>query len=226
LSFNKAEKEMFKKILDSLNLNYRIEQNKNFVISGWLNQYRFFRTFLSKDIIPFKIHKNRRKKAVKGFLEHSFTKTMIKYLSPLKERNNIQTRELSRLLGIRKDSVIDTTKKERYNKFIRFKKQGKSFIFNITEKGEEFLENIEKLRRIEMENKLPLKNIKRKILVKKGMETSPNHGCRPEERSVEELIQLGIVNLNKPSGPTSHQVSDYVKKILNIPKAGHSGTLE
>lgn len=51
-------------------------------------------------------------------------------------------------------------------------------------------------------------------------------GKSPEERTPEELIQAGIVNLDKPKGPTSHQVADYVQKILHITKAGHSGTLD
>ena len=51
-------------------------------------------------------------------------------------------------------------------------------------------------------------------------------GKYPSERTPEELIKYGIVNLDKPKGPSSHQVSDYVKKILHISKAGHSGTLD
>ena len=51
-------------------------------------------------------------------------------------------------------------------------------------------------------------------------------GKSPAERTAEELIQYGIVNLDKPKGPSSHQVSDYVQKILHIDKAGHSGTLD
>src|SRR3989338_9186056 len=51
-------------------------------------------------------------------------------------------------------------------------------------------------------------------------------GKPPAERSPEELIQYGLVNLDKPKGPSSHQVSDYVQKILGITKAGHSGTLD
>ena len=64
------------------------------------------------------------------------------------------------------------------------------------------------------------------ILVKKQSETNPIYGCSPEKRSVEKLIEYGVVNINKVQGPTSHQVSDYIKKILNIDKAGHSGTLD
>ena len=73
--------------------------------------------------------------------------------------------------------------------------------------------------------KLPFEEIKRKIVVKRESETNLNFGCKPEERSMKDLISYGVVNLNKPPGPTSHQVVDYVKKILNIGKAGHSGTL-
>ncbi len=51
-------------------------------------------------------------------------------------------------------------------------------------------------------------------------------GKPPEERSVEELLQASIVNVDKPPGPTSHEVSSWVKKILNVKKTGHSGTLD
>lgn len=71
---------------------------------------------------------------------------------------------------------------------------------------------------------LPFEAIKREILIKK--ESTGNYGCKPEERNTEEIINYGVVNIDKPQGPTSHQVSDYVKRILGISKAGHSGTLE
>jgi H/ACA ribonucleoprotein complex subunit 4 len=64
------------------------------------------------------------------------------------------------------------------------------------------------------------------MMIKRESETNLNIGCTPDQRSVEQRIQYGIVNINKPQGPTSHQVADYVKKILNIKKAGHSGTLD
>lgn len=65
---------------------------------------------------------------------------------------------------------------------------------------------------------------KKQLFIKK--EVVGEFGKLPNERSPEELIQYGIVNLDKPKGPTSHQVSDYVQKILHITKAGHSGTLD
>ena len=66
--------------------------------------------------------------------------------------------------------------------------------------------------------------MERQIFIKK--EEKGTFGKFPEERTAEELIQYGIVNVDKPKGPTSHQTSDYVKKILDISKAGHSGTLD
>ena len=76
------------------------------------------------------------------------------------------------------------------------------------------------------ENSLPFEKIERKILIRKEAETDEKYGCSPENRKTEEIINYGIVNIDKPKGPTSHQVSDYVQKILGITKSGHSGTLE
>jgi H/ACA ribonucleoprotein complex subunit 4 len=77
-----------------------------------------------------------------------------------------------------------------------------------------------------MTQKLPFENIERKILKRKDSETSPKYGCEPTKRSIPELLQLGIINIDKPKGPTSHQVSAYAQKILEMNKGGHSGTLD
>ena len=44
--------------------------------------------------------------------------------------------------------------------------------------------------------------------------------------NIDDLISFCIVNIDKPAGPTSHQVAEYVRKILHIKKSGHSGTLD
>jgi H/ACA ribonucleoprotein complex subunit 4 len=75
-------------------------------------------------------------------------------------------------------------------------------------------------------NKLPFEKVKREVLIKKQAETNPEIGQNPNKREVEELINYGIINLDKPKGPTSHQASEYLQKILKIKKAGHSGTLD
>ncbi|MCS7138854.1 MAG: hypothetical protein NZ873_02210 [Crenarchaeota archaeon] len=65
-----------------------------------------------------------------------------------------------------------------------------------------------------------------KTIVKEEYETNPNYGEYPEKRSVERTLKLGIINLDKPPGPSSHDISSIVKKILGVNKAGHVGTLE
>ncbi len=77
-----------------------------------------------------------------------------------------------------------------------------------------------------MENLLPFEKAERKILMRAEAQTDGKYGCNPQERKTEEIINYGIVNIDKPKGPTSHQVSDYVQKILHISKSGHSGTLD
>jgi H/ACA ribonucleoprotein complex subunit 4 len=52
------------------------------------------------------------------------------------------------------------------------------------------------------------------------------HGKRPEERTLEERIRLGVAIVDKPQGPTSHQVSAWVRDMFGVEKAGHSGTLD
>ena len=67
---------------------------------------------------------------------------------------------------------------------------------------------------------------KRRRLVRAFGKTNPLYGKRPEERSVEELLDMGMINLDKPSGPTSHQVVSWVRDILNANRVGHGGTLD
>ncbi len=62
------------------------------------------------------------------------------------------------------------------------------------------------------------------MLIKKKQE--PASGKKPEERTAQELLDYGIAVIDKPKGPTTHQVADYVKRILHIKKCGHSGSLD
>jgi len=65
----------------------------------------------------------------------------------------------------------------------------------------------------------------RQQFVKREATTNPAFGCPPEKRSVQQLLEFGIIDLNKPKGPTSHVVADYVKRILSV-KTGHGGSLD
>ena len=48
----------------------------------------------------------------------------------------------------------------------------------------------------------------------------------PDERTQAELFAFGVVNLDKPAGPTSHQVSTWVREMTGVDRAGHAGTLD
>jgi len=56
--------------------------------------------------------------------------------------------------------------------------------------------------------------------------TDEKYGYYPDKRPIKELLDYGLIALDKPPGPTSHEVVAWVKRILNIQKAGHSGTLD
>lgn len=66
----------------------------------------------------------------------------------------------------------------------------------------------------------------REILVRREGRTDLRHGTLPTERPLDQHINLGCINLDKPPGPTSHEVVAWVKRILEIESAGHSGTLD
>jgi H/ACA ribonucleoprotein complex subunit 4 len=68
--------------------------------------------------------------------------------------------------------------------------------------------------------------VERKLVVKAKASTDPRYGKRPEERDIRDHITYGVINLDKPAGPTSHEVVSWVKKILELKKAGHGGTLD
>ena len=56
--------------------------------------------------------------------------------------------------------------------------------------------------------------------------TDDSHGVYYNKRSLKELLNYGVILLDKPPGPTSHETVAWTKRILKIPKIGHSGTLD
>jgi len=77
-----------------------------------------------------------------------------------------------------------------------------------------------------MNYSLPFEKENRKIISRYESKTSPDFGKNPKERTIKELLNLGFVNLDKYSGPTSHEVADIVKKVLKVKTCGHGGTLD
>lgn len=74
-------------------------------------------------------------------------------------------------------------------------------------------------------NTLPFDKKRTRIVLKKH-KTDPKYGKKPSEKSIEELLENSFLNIDKPKGPTSHQVDAWIKKILDTKKIGHSGTLD
>ena len=68
--------------------------------------------------------------------------------------------------------------------------------------------------------------IKRTLLVRAEEETNLSYGHKPQQRPIKEHMRYGIINLDKPAGPSSHEVTAWLKRILGIERAGHGGTLE
>lgn len=48
----------------------------------------------------------------------------------------------------------------------------------------------------------------------------------PGDRSVDELLSFGVVNLDKPVGPSAHQVSAWARDAAGVDRAAHAGTLD
>jgi len=64
------------------------------------------------------------------------------------------------------------------------------------------------------------------LIIKSQDKSNQDYGCDPNKRDIESLFQYGVINLDKPSGPTSHEVVSWVRKVLGTANAGHGGTLD
>jgi tRNA pseudouridine55 synthase len=48
----------------------------------------------------------------------------------------------------------------------------------------------------------------------------------PPDRSPDTLLSFGVVNLDKPPGPSAHQVAAWVRDLAGVDRAAHAGTLD
>ena len=64
------------------------------------------------------------------------------------------------------------------------------------------------------------------MIVKDPDAISDKWGKRPSDRTVGELLRGGVIILDKPSGPTSHQATAWARDALHLDKVGHGGTLD
>ncbi|CAK7223965.1 centromere/microtubule-binding protein cbf5 [Sporothrix curviconia] len=72
---------------------------------------------------------------------------------------------------------------------------------------------------------LLLKNFEN-LQIRTGHFTPIPHGSAPLRRDLKSYISSGVINLDKPSNPSSHEVVAWIKRILRVEKTGHSGTLD
>lgn len=72
---------------------------------------------------------------------------------------------------------------------------------------------------------LLLKNVSA-LNVRTNHFTPCTNGFNPIHRPLEEHLKYGVINLDKPSNPSSHEVVAWIKKIMKLEKTGHSGTLD
>ncbi|MHA1777437.1 MAG: RNA-guided pseudouridylation complex pseudouridine synthase subunit Cbf5 [Promethearchaeota archaeon] len=73
---------------------------------------------------------------------------------------------------------------------------------------------------------LPYEATPHVYLIKAEEPTNPQFGFSPDNRPIQHHINMGIVNVDKPQGPTSHEVASWVKKLFDLSKTGHGGTLD
>ena len=64
------------------------------------------------------------------------------------------------------------------------------------------------------------------MLIKDANTIPDKWGKRPSDRSVGELLNGGVIALDKPAGPTSHQVTAWARNALHVESISHGGTLD
>jgi H/ACA ribonucleoprotein complex subunit 4 len=77
-----------------------------------------------------------------------------------------------------------------------------------------------------MINKLPFQKIQPKVIIKHKEAVQAAAGDNKVIPLINELLNYGVVNIDKPRGPTSYRVAEQVRKILHVNKTGHGGTLD
>ncbi|RXW17311.1 hypothetical protein EST38_g8532 [Candolleomyces aberdarensis] len=65
-----------------------------------------------------------------------------------------------------------------------------------------------------------------KLLVRSSHFTPIPTGSSPLKRDIQSYVRSGVINLDKPSNPSSHEVVAWLRRILRVEKTGHSGTLD
>ena len=65
-----------------------------------------------------------------------------------------------------------------------------------------------------------------RIVLDESPAENSRHGKFPSERSLEGLMEAGVILVDKPPGPSSHQLASWARDILGLKRLGHGGTLD
>lgn len=64
------------------------------------------------------------------------------------------------------------------------------------------------------------------LILDENATTDPKYGGNPADRTIESLLDAGVILVDKPRGPTSHQLTAWAREMLGIQRLGHGGTLD
>ena len=73
---------------------------------------------------------------------------------------------------------------------------------------------------------VPPWELEKSVVVRAEDEANPSLGIDPLERPLAEYIKYGLIVVDKQAGPTSHEIVAWVKRLLELDRAGHGGTLD
>lgn len=59
------------------------------------------------------------------------------------------------------------------------------------------------------------------VLVRTSHYTPIPQGCAPLARDLKQYISSGVINLDKPSNPSSHEVVSWIKRMLRYAQQLH-----
>ena len=65
-----------------------------------------------------------------------------------------------------------------------------------------------------------------RIVIDESPAKSSRHGNFPSERGLKALMEAGVILVDKPPGPSSHQLASWARDILGLKRLGHGGTLD
>ena len=59
------------------------------------------------------------------------------------------------------------------------------------------------------------------LVLDNSAKTDLKFGCNPKDRTLESLLDAGVILVDKPRGPSSHQLTAWAREMLGIQRLGH-----